>query len=162
MPALRIGFGTDLHRLEPGKPLKIGGVAIDSPVGTVAHSDGDVLLHALIDALLGAVALGDIGEWFPPSDARWKDADSADLLHATLATLRERVGPFSVENVDATVHLEAPKLKSYKPLIRGRVAALLGIAPERVSVKAKTAEGLAPIGTGEALEAQVAVLLTLG
>lgn len=141
--------------------LRLGGVTItDSPVGTVAHSDGDVVLHALIDALLGALALGDIGELFPPTDAQWKDADSTLLLAHCLAFIQRHCPAVTVGNVDVTIHLERPKLRDWKPVIRQQVAHLLGISPEQVAIKAKTAEGLGPVGLGQAVACDCAVLLT--
>lgn len=158
MPDCRVGQGYDIHRLTPGRRLRLGGVTIDSPLGCEAHSDGDVLLHALIDALLGACALGDIGDHFPPSDARYRDIDSTTLLAETLTLLR-RQGLHRLVNVDATVFLEQPKLYPYKETIRGTLATLLELSPDRVSFKAKTAEGFPPVGTREAVAAAVTILL---
>ncbi|WP_166825229.1 2-C-methyl-D-erythritol 2,4-cyclodiphosphate synthase [Thalassoroseus pseudoceratinae] len=154
---IRVGFGSDLHRLEEGRPLIIGGIPIKYDKGAVAHSDGDVLLHAAIDALLGAAGLGDIGEWFPNTDDRWKDADSSELLVTTLMTLHER--DWHVGNVDCTVSAERPKLSQYKEKIETRLAELLGVEPEAVNVKAKTGEAVGPVGRGEAIAAHVAVLI---
>jgi len=156
----RVGHGEDLHRLAPGKPLLIGGLLIDSPVGSDAHSDGDVLLHALVDAMLGALALGDIGDHFPPSDPQWAGADSSRFVAHALR-LVEAAG-YRVGNVDATVHLEAPRLYPHKQTIRELLACLLDIPVDRVSFKAKTGEGVAPVGTGEAIAASVVVLLRQG
>jgi 2-C-methyl-D-erythritol 2,4-cyclodiphosphate synthase len=151
---MRIGFGWDSHEFRAGVPLKIGGVEIPHHQGLAGHSDGDVLLHALTDALLGAVAAGDIGGFFPPSDPRWKGADSAIFLAEAL----KRVGKagYVVANVDSTLVLTAPQIRPHAKAIQARVAELLGIAPRQVGVKAKTPEGM---GTDHAAIAQVVVLL---
>ncbi len=148
---MKIGQGWDRHRLIEGRPLMLGGVRIPFEKGEDGHSDGDVLLHAVTDALLGSCALGDIGSHFPPGDPAWKDADSAVLL----ASVHEQVlnQGYQVIQVDATVILERPKLQPYIEQIRKRIAEILCITEDAVSVKAKTAEGLPPIGTGEAVEA---------
>ena len=151
-----VGIGFDVHRLGSRKPLRIGGVTIPHPRGPVAHSDGDVVLHALVDALLGAAGEGDIGEHFPDSDPAWRNASSDRFVAGALARLGRR---FRVENVDLTVLAEAPKLGPWKERIRARVAGLLGIPVRRVNVKAKTMEGLGPIGKGKAIAAWVVVLL---
>jgi 2-C-methyl-D-erythritol 2,4-cyclodiphosphate synthase len=156
-----VGFGTDLHRLAPGLPLVVGGVAIDSPLGCVAHSDGDVALHALIDALLGATGLGDIGQWFPPSDEQWRGADSAQLLAHVLAELTRRFTGWQLNNVDITVDLERPKLLPYKAAMTARMAELLGVDIGRVNIKAKTAEGQNAVGQGLAIACQCVVLVVL-
>ena len=153
----RVGEGWDVHRLVEGRRLLLGGLEIPFERGELGHSDGDVLLHALIDALLGAAALGDIGAHFPPSDARWKDADSLLLLARTVA-LVDAEG-WRIVNADCTVVLERPRLRPHVEAIRARVAAALGLEVGRVSVKAKTAEGLGPIGSGEAVEARALVLI---
>ena len=137
---MRIGYGYDSHAFKPGVPLKIGGVAIDHPEGLAGHSDGDVLLHAITDALLGAVAVGDIGTFFPPNDARWKDADSAIFLGVALEEI-ETAG-YRIANVDTTLVLLQPKISPIAETIRERVADLLKIAPGCVGIKAKTPEGL--------------------
>lgn len=158
----RIGLGTDLHRLAPNLPLWIGGVRItESTLGCVAHSDGDALVHALIDALLGSVAMGDIGTHFPPSDDRWKNANSLDLLAQTLGIIREAHPTFMIVNVDAVVHLERPKLGVYRASIQEVFSEALGLSVECVSIKAKTGEGLPPIGTLEAISTQVVVLVSI-
>lgn len=156
---MRIGTGWDIHRLTEGRRLMIGGVHIPSPVGPVAHSDGDVLLHALIDALLGAVALGDIGIWFPPSDPKWRDADSIGLLGKVVAQVRQT--GYRILNIDSTIILENPRLRPFIDTIRERIAGALGdgVTIDQVSVKAKTAEGLGAVGAGTAIEASVTVLL---
>lgn len=156
-PPFRIGQGYDIHRLVPGKPLMIGGISVESPVGSEAHSDGDVLLHSLIDALLGACGLGDIGDHFPPTDDRYQGISSVALL-AHVLPLVENPG-YVVSNVDATVFLEKPKLGPYKERIRRQLQTLLHLPASCVSVKAKTAEGFPPVGTGEAIAASVTVLL---
>jgi len=140
-----------------GKPLYLGGVEIGSPLGSDAHSDGDVLLHALIDALLGALALGDIGDHFPPTDAQYKNIRSPILLEKVMAFLDEK--NVTLINCDATVFLEAPKLYPYKDSIRKELAKLLNTPLENISFKAKTAEGFPPVGTKEAIAAAVTVLL---
>lgn len=158
LPSVRIGQGYDLHRLTKGKKLMLGGVLIDSSTkGAIAHSDGDVLLHALIDALLGACALGDIGVHFPPSDEAFKNMSSELLLQRILPLLQSE--GYRVVNVDSTVFLEAPKLSPYKTLIQDNIACLLSLPKNGVSIKAKTAEGLPPIGTTDAVAASVTVLL---
>ena len=153
---LRVGFGTDLHRLVEGNGLWIGGVLIPCPFSSEAVSDGDVLLHALVDALLGASGLGDIGEWFPESSVKPGQA-SAAFVDAVMEKLRER--SVEIVNVDATVDLQNVRLAEWKPAIRENVASLLGIDSARVNVKAKTAERLGPIGEGVAIAAQAVVLL---
>ncbi|MBP7096185.1 MAG: 2-C-methyl-D-erythritol 2,4-cyclodiphosphate synthase [Spirochaetia bacterium] len=153
----RVGEGWDVHRLVEGRRLLLGGLEIPFERGELGHSDGDVLLHALIDALLGAAALGDIGAHFPPSDARWKDADSLLLLARTVALVAAE--GWRIVNADCTVVLERPRLRPHVEAIRARVAAALGLEVGRVSVKAKTAEGLGPIGSGEAVEARAVVLI---
>jgi 2-C-methyl-D-erythritol 2,4-cyclodiphosphate synthase len=145
----RVGIGTDLHRLAAGRRLILGHVVIEHDSGPVGHSDGDVVLHAIIDALAGAAGLPDIGEMFPDTDPAYKGADSAVLLERALAAVTGR--GFAVVNVDVTVHLERPKLKSYKPAIRDEVARLLGLMPEAVGIKAKTNEGVDAVGRGEAV-----------
>jgi len=153
----RVGEGWDVHRLAAGRRLVLGGVEIPFDRGELGHSDGDVLLHALVDALLGAAALGDIGAHFPPSDARWKDADSLELLARALGLVAAE--GWSVVNVDSTVILERPRLRPHVEAIRARMASALDIEAGRVSVKAKTAEGLGPVGSGEAVEARALVLI---
>ncbi len=156
-PTIRTGLGYDLHRLTEGRKLIIGGVVVPFSKGEAGHSDGDVLLHAITDALLGAAGLGDIGELFPPSDPEWKDADSAGLLKAAWDTVR-RAG-WRLGNMDCVVVLEQPKLLPYRTAIRASVAGILGTDTDSVFVKAKTGEKLPPIGTGEAIEAWVTCLL---
>ena len=151
----RIGFGWDSHEFKPGIPLKIGGVLLPHDSGLAGHSDGDVLLHALTDALLGAVAAGDIGSYFPPSDPQWKGADSAVFLREALQQVAAR--GYTVGNVDCTLVLAAPRIGPHATAIRENVASLLGIKTDQVGVKAKTPEG---VGTDNAAVAHVVVLLT--
>ena len=152
---MRIGQGFDLHRLVKGRNLIIGGVEVPSEVGEAAHSDGDVLIHAIIDALLGTEALGDIGTYFPPSDMKWKDSDSKDLLKETL-TLTKR----KLINLDSTIILQRPKLGPYILQIRESLASLLNTDISNISVKAKTAEHiLGELGRGEAIIAEVSLLV---
>ena len=136
----RIGFGYDSHVFKPGVPLRIGGVALDHPEGLAGHSDGDVLLHAVTDALLGSIAAGDIGSFFPPSDPRWKNADSAIFLNLALETL-QRAG-YRIVNIDTTLILAKPKIGPVSGELRVRIAELLGLGTDQVSIKAKTPEGL--------------------
>ena len=136
----RIGFGWDSHAFKPGVPLRIGGVTLEHPEGLAGHSDGDVVLHAVTDALLGAVAAGDIGSFFPPGDARWKDADSAIFLKLALEELSH--AGYRIVNVDTTLVLAAPKIAPIADRMRARVAELLGVGLNQVSIKAKTPEGL--------------------
>ncbi|MGD0631496.1 MAG: 2-C-methyl-D-erythritol 2,4-cyclodiphosphate synthase [Terracidiphilus sp.] len=136
----RIGFGWDSHAFKPGVPLRIGGLTLQHPEGLAGHSDGDVLLHAITDALLGAVAAGDIGSFFPPGDARWKDADSAIFLNLALVELQS--AGYRIVNIDTTLVLVAPKIIPVAGEMRARVADLLGIDIDQVSIKAKTPEGL--------------------
>ncbi len=138
--SMRIGCGWDSHAFQPGVPLKIGGIAIDHPEGLAGHSDGDVLLHAITDALLGALAVGDIGSFFPPGDPRWKDADSAIFLNLALEEVR--TAGYRIVNVDTTLVLAAPKIGPISGDMRQRVAELLEIQPNAVGIKAKTPEGL--------------------
>ena len=137
---IRVGFGYDSHEFKPGVPLRIGGMTISHPEGLAGHSDGDVLLHAITDALLGAVAAGDIGSFFPPGDPRWKDADSAIFLNLALEELQH--AGYRVVNVDTTLILAAPKISPIASEMSARVADLLGVEMEQVSIKAKTPEGL--------------------
>jgi 2-C-methyl-D-erythritol 2,4-cyclodiphosphate synthase len=136
----RIGFGYDSHVFKPGVPLHLGGLKLDHPEGLAGHSDGDLLLHAVTDALLGAVAAGDIGSYFPPSDPRWKDADSAIFLGKAVEVLQH--SGYRIVNIDATLILTAPKIGPISAQMRARVADLLGLGADQVSIKAKTPEGL--------------------
>jgi 2-C-methyl-D-erythritol 2,4-cyclodiphosphate synthase len=152
--SMRIGCGWDSHAFKPGVPLKIGGIAIDHPEGLAGHSDGDVLLHAITDALLGALAVGDIGSFFPPGDPRWKDADSAIFLNLALEEVR--TAGYRIVNVDTTLVLAAPKIGPISGDMRQRVAELLEIQPNAVGIKAKTPEGL---NLDHVAQAQAVVLL---
>jgi 2-C-methyl-D-erythritol 2,4-cyclodiphosphate synthase len=154
----RIGQGWDVHRIVAGRPMILGGVVIPSEFGLEGHSDADILSHAITDALLGALALGDIGMHFPDTDPRWKNGDSLMFLrHA-----RELVAGngYQIANVDATVILERPKLKDHRAAIREKLAETLGLPADRVSVKFKTAERLGPVGEGLSAEAQAVVLIS--
>jgi len=154
---MRIGQGEDLHRVDDGRTLVLGGVIIEEGPGLAGHSDADVLLHAITDAVLGSAALGDIGKHFPPGDPRYAHADSADFLRAALRLARE--AGWEVSNIDATVRTERPKLAPYIPHMRARIAEIAAIDVGRVSVKAKTSEGLDAVGRGEAMAATAVVLL---
>jgi 2-C-methyl-D-erythritol 2,4-cyclodiphosphate synthase len=145
------GIGWDSHRLVAGRPLVLGGVTIPHELGLDGHSDADVLTHAVIDALLGAAALGDIGQHFPDTDERWRDADSIDLLRAVVAMLGER--GLEVAHVDATVVIERPKLAPHRDAIRAALAGGLGVGEERVNVKASTGEGMGFVGREEGVAA---------
>ena len=136
----RIGFGYDSHAFKAGVPLRIGGLSLDHPEGLAGHSDGDVLLHAITDSLLGAIAAGDIGTFFPPNDPRWKDADSAIFLNLALEELQH--AGYRIVNIDTTLILAAPKISPIAGEMRVRVADLLGVELDQVSIKAKTPEGL--------------------
>jgi len=154
---IRTGLGWDVHRLTPGRPLILGGITIPSDFGLEGHSDADILLHAITDALLGAAALGDIGMHFPDTDPQWKGADSTRFL-AHAAKLAGEAG-YRIVNVDTTVILERPKLKDYRLPIRESVARTLALSLDRVSVKFKTAERVGPVGEGRSAEAQAIVTL---
>ncbi len=154
---IRVGIGEDIHRIDDARTLVLGGVIIEEGPGLAGHSDADVLLHAITDAVLGAATLGDIGHYFPPSDPRYAHADSADFLRTALKLARE--AGWDVANIDATVRTEKPKLAPYIEMIRERIAGIAGIEIGQVSVKAKTNENLDAIGRGEAMAATAAVLL---
>ncbi len=155
---LRIGYGEDSHALAGGRPLVIGSVTIpDSPLGAVAHSDGDVLLHALSDALLSSFALGDIGHYFPPSDMRYKNMDSVKILEHVLLELHNHTQTFQIQNLAAVVMLDKPKLGKHRETIQNRVAKVLGLEPHNVGLTFKTSEGMA---TGH-IQARVTVLLAV-
>jgi 2-C-methyl-D-erythritol 2,4-cyclodiphosphate synthase len=145
------GIGYDSHRLRAGRRLVLGGVEIPHEEGLDGHSDADVLTHAVIDALLGGAGLGDIGEHFPDSDERYRDADSIELLQTVVT--RVRAAGFEIDNVDCTVLIERPKLAPHKQAIRERLAGVLGLAPARVNVKATTGEGIGFVGRGEGVAA---------
>lgn len=154
---IRIGEGWDVHQLVAGRKLILGGVEVPHSTGLLGHSDADVLLHAITDALLGAAGLGDIGRHFPDTDAQFSGADSSVLLAE--AARRVRAAGWQVGNIDSTVIAQAPKLAPHIPAMCQRIAAALGIAVEQVNVKAKTAEKLGPVGEGRAMEARAVVLL---
>jgi 2-C-methyl-D-erythritol 4-phosphate cytidylyltransferase/2-C-methyl-D-erythritol 2,4-cyclodiphosphate synthase len=154
----RIGIGYDSHRFAAGRDLVLGGVRIEHDRGLAGHSDGDAVLHALTDALLGAVAAGDIGEHFPDDDPRWAGADSAAVVAHAVALVHEAGA--RVANCDVTVLAEEPKLKPWKPAMQNRIAELLGVASSAVCVKAKTNEGMGFVGRAEGVAAIAAVLLT--
>ncbi len=153
----RIGFGYDLHRMVEGRRLVLGGIEIPFPKGLAGHSDADVVLHSICDALLGAAALGDLGRHFPDTDPCYADISSAQLLEAVLAEITRR--GFEVANVDVTILAEAPRLSPLLEAMRDRVAELLRVSPDRVNVKAKTHEGVGAIGRGEAIAAYAVCLL---
>ncbi|MBX3288646.1 MAG: 2-C-methyl-D-erythritol 2,4-cyclodiphosphate synthase [Acidobacteria bacterium] len=154
---MRIGFGSDIHRLVPDRPLIIGGVSIDSDLGADGHSDADVLLHAVTDAILGALALGDIGTHFPPSDERWRNAESMVFLRFAVGLMKE--AGYTVANLDSTVHLERPKLRPFIDEIRRQLADAIEVEINCVSVKAKTGEGVDAVGKREAIRADCVILL---
>ncbi len=154
---VRIGEGWDTHALVTGRPLVLGGVTIPHTHGLLGHSDADALLHAITDALLGAAALGDIGRHFSDTDAAFKGADSALLLAE--AARRVRAAGYEIGNVDSTVIAQAPKLQPHIPAMCERIAGALGLRPDQVNVKAKTAEKMGPVGEGRAIEARAVCLL---
>jgi 2-C-methyl-D-erythritol 2,4-cyclodiphosphate synthase len=155
---IRIGEGWDVHALVPGRPLVLGSGAIPFDRGLLGHSDADVLLHAITDALLGAAALGDIGRHFPDTDERFRGADSLLLLVEAARRVREQ--GWQIANVDSTIVAQAPRLAAYAPRMCERIAQALDLAPGQVNVKAKTAEKLGPVGQGLAIEARAVALLT--
>ena len=154
---MRIGFGTDIHRLVSGRKLVLAGVHVPAPFGELAHSDGDVIYHASMDAILGALARGDIGKHFPDTDARYKDIDSSLLFKKVVALMKEK--GYRINNIDVMVTLEKPKLKDYIIEMRNNIANILETSIDNVSVKAGTNEGLDALGRGEAVKAEVIVLL---
>jgi 2-C-methyl-D-erythritol 2,4-cyclodiphosphate synthase len=154
---VRTGLGYDSHRFAPGRKLILGGVEIPFEQGLTGHSDADVVAHAITDAILGAAALGDIGAHFPPSDAKWKDADSIALL-AAAARMVEGAG-YRVVNVDATIICEAPRVLPYVPAMRERLASAIGAEPAQLSIKGKTNEGMGWIGRGEGIAALATALI---
>lgn len=156
--AIRVGEGWDIHALVPGRPLVIGGVTVPFELGLLGHSDADVLLHAITDALFGAAALGDIGRHFPDTDERFRGADSLRLLREAAQRVRE--AGWRIANVDSTVIAQAPKLAPHIDAMRACIAQALELATGDVNVKAKTAEKLGPVGAGAAIEARAIVLLT--
>jgi 2-C-methyl-D-erythritol 2,4-cyclodiphosphate synthase len=157
MTAIRTGLGWDNHRIAEGRPLLLGGIEIPCEFGLDGHSDADILLHALTDALLGAVALGDIGMHFPDTDPAWKGASSDRFLAHAAELVRER--GWRIANVDTTVILQRPKLKDFRDPIRANIARILGLELDQVSVKFKTAEKVGPVGEGKSGEAQAIATL---
>jgi 2-C-methyl-D-erythritol 2,4-cyclodiphosphate synthase len=157
LPPFRIGEGWDVHALVPGRPLVIGGVTIPHTHGLLGHSDADVLLHAITDALLGAAALGDIGTHFPDSDARFKGANSSVLLAE--AARQVRALGFQIGNIDSTVVAQAPRLAAFLPAMRANIAQVLDVQPDQINIKAKTAEKMGAVGAGQAIEARAVALL---
>jgi len=155
---MRIGYGSDKHRLAAGERLVLGGVDVASDLGAVGHSDADVVLHSVTDALLGAIAAGDIGAHFPNSEARWKNADSEVFLRHALSLVREK--GYSVGNVDVTIHLELPKLRPFIDEMRTKTAEILAVEIDRISIKAKTGEGIGEVGERKAVMAEAVVLIT--
>ncbi|MCS6999475.1 MAG: 2-C-methyl-D-erythritol 2,4-cyclodiphosphate synthase [Bacteroidota bacterium] len=154
---MRIGFGIDIHRYCDGDHVMLGGIRIPSPIGIQAHSDGDVVLHALCDALLGAAALGDIGEHFPDTDPRWKDTASSAFVEYTIALLQQQ--QLQVVNLDISIVAEQPKISPYKRAIRERIAELCSVSPEVVSIKATTSEKIGFVGRQEGIVAFCVCLL---
>ncbi|NJL22725.1 MAG: 2-C-methyl-D-erythritol 2,4-cyclodiphosphate synthase [Leptolyngbyaceae cyanobacterium SM1_3_5] len=157
MAAIRIGNGYDIHRLVPDRPLILGGVAIEHELGLLGHSDADVLTHAIMDAMLGALSLGDIGHYFPPTDPQWKGADSIVLLEQVHELIRSK--GWEINNIDAVVVAERPKLKPHIAAMRDRLAAALHLAADQVGVKATTNEKLDAVGREEGISAYAVVLL---
>lgn len=157
---MRVGQGWDIHRLVEGRPLRLGGIDVPFERGLLGHSDGDVVLHAIADAILGAMAAGDIGQHFPDTDPRYRGADSAVLLTEIISLATGR--GFRVGNVDVTIIAERPRLAAHLPAMQRRLETLLGAAADRISLKAKTAEGLGAIGAGEAIAALAVAVLEGG
>lgn len=155
---IRVGLGYDLHRLVEGRKLILGGIVIPFEKGEDGHSDGDVLLHAITDAILGASGLGDIGSFFPPEEQKWKDADSSVLLKTVLEKVYEN--NWKIENLDCVIKLEKPKFIPYRQQVIESIARILRIQPDQVFVKAKTGEKLPPVGTSEAVEVWCTCLLS--
>lgn len=156
-PAFRVGLGHDTHRLVAGRPLILGGVRVDHPTGLDGHSDADVLLHAITDALLGAAGLGDIGELFPDTDPQYQGADSSRFLIEAVRQVRE--AGWQPVNVDCTIHAQRPRLSAHKPAIKQRLAELLEMSVDVINVKAKTGERVGPVGREEAMCADAIILL---
>ena len=155
---IRVGIGYDIHRLIAGRRLLLGGVELPFEKGEDGHSDGDVLFHAIADAVLGASGLGDIGSFFPPEDMKWKDADSSELLRTVWQEVK--LHGWIIENIDCVIKLEKPKFIPYREKVINSIAGVLGIQESQVFVKAKTGEKLPPVGTSEAVEATVVCLLS--
>ena len=155
---IRTGLGYDLHRLIPGRKLILGGVELPFEKGEDGHSDGDVLLHAITDAILGASGLGDIGSFFPPEEPQWKDADSAELLRTVMKKVY--AAGWKIENLDCVILLEQPKFIPYRQQVINSIAAILQVEPEQIFVKAKTGEKLPPVGTSDAVIAYASCLMS--
>jgi 2-C-methyl-D-erythritol 2,4-cyclodiphosphate synthase len=155
--SFRIGYGIDFHRLEPGRPFWLGGILIPSPKGAVGHSDADVLLHAICDALLGALSLGDIGKHFPDTSAEYKDIDSKILLEKTFRLIQNK--NYKVINIDSTVCLEEPRIGGYARAMQESIAVILHISTDDVSIKATTSEQMGFVGRGEGVIAYASVLV---
>lgn len=153
----RIGFGTDIHRLVAGRPLIIGGVAIESDLGADGHSDADVLMHAAADAVLGSLALGDLGKYFSDDEEQWRNAESSQFLRHAVGLIKAK--GYTITNLDSVIELEKPKLRPYIDAIRGNLAAVLEVDIDQISVKAKTSEGVDAVGTRLAIRAQAIVLV---
>lgn len=154
---MRIGFGNDIHRLEAGNTLVLGGITIESEVGAVGHSDADALLHAITDAILGALALGDIGSHFSDKDERWKNADSSVFLSEAVRLMKAE--SYVISNVDTVINLEKPKLRPHIEKMRERVAQILEVELKQVSIKAKTGEKVDAVGENRAIKTEAVVLL---
>lgn len=157
MTSIRIGNGYDIHQLSAGRPLILGGVVIPHELGLLGHSDADVLTHAIMDAMLGALSLGDIGHYFPPTDPQWAGADSLMLLGKVYQLVRER--GWQVGNIDSVVVAERPKLKPHISTMRDRLASVLELKPDQIGIKATTNEKLGPVGREEGIAAYTVVLL---
>ena len=153
----RIGFGTDIHRLVAGRPLIIGGVAIESDLGADGHSDADVLMHAAADAVLGSLALGDLGKYFSDDEEQWRNAESSQFLRHAVGLIKAK--GYTIANLDSVIDLEKPKLRPHIDAIRGNLAAALEVDIDQISVKAKTSEGVDAVGTRRAIRAQAIVLV---
>jgi 2-C-methyl-D-erythritol 2,4-cyclodiphosphate synthase len=154
---VRVGIGHDTHRLSEGRPLLLGGLRIDHPRGLVGHSDADVVCHAVADALLGAAAMGDIGEHYPDTDPKWRGLDSTKLLAEVVERIKQ--AGWTAANCDVIIHAQEPKLTPHKPAIRANLARLLGLEEGAVNVKAKTGEHTGPVGRGEVMVCQAVVLI---
>ncbi|MFH1394737.1 MAG: 2-C-methyl-D-erythritol 2,4-cyclodiphosphate synthase [Candidatus Omnitrophota bacterium] len=154
---MRIGIGYDIHRLDHGQEMILGGCNIDSPKGSVGHSDGDVLIHAVCDAILGALGAQDIGIMFPDTDSKYKNADSAEFLCQIKNIMKEK--QYKLNNLDSVIVCEEPKIALYRKQIINKLGGILGVSSDRINVKGKTSEKMGDIGAGKAIEAQVVVLL---
>ena len=155
---IRTGLGFDVHRLVKGRPCTLGGVLLPHPTGPDGHSDGDAVLHAICDALLGAAGLDDLGTRFPNTDSKWKDADSADLLRASVASLTE--DGWRVGNIDIIVATEGPRIAPHRAELRASIASLIGITPDAVNIKGKSLEGLGALANGAGIAVQAICLIT--